>query len=119
MNAITGEVVGVATAQGLHFGDVLQYGRTVGGSVLRKMTFHERGRMLKALAMFLNERKAAYYELSYATGATKIDSWIDVDGGIGGHAADEGFVRAEAAGGAALGSLAPGWKMRRSLSSLF
>jgi oxepin-CoA hydrolase/3-oxo-5,6-dehydrosuberyl-CoA semialdehyde dehydrogenase len=83
MNAITGEVVGVATAQGLHFGDVLQYGRTTGGSVLRKMTFHERGRMLKALAMFLNERKTAYYELSYATGATKIDSWIDIDGGIG------------------------------------
>jgi oxepin-CoA hydrolase/3-oxo-5,6-dehydrosuberyl-CoA semialdehyde dehydrogenase len=47
------------------------------------MTFQERGRMLKALAMFLSERKAAYYELSYRTGATKIDSWIDIDGGIG------------------------------------
>jgi oxepin-CoA hydrolase/3-oxo-5,6-dehydrosuberyl-CoA semialdehyde dehydrogenase len=82
-NAINGDVVGVATAQGLPFGDVLHYGRTVGGSVLRRMTFHERGRMLKALAMHLNERKASYYELSYATGATKIDSWIDIDGGIG------------------------------------
>jgi oxepin-CoA hydrolase/3-oxo-5,6-dehydrosuberyl-CoA semialdehyde dehydrogenase len=78
MNAITGEVVGVATAQGLHFGDVLQYGRTTGGSVLRKMTFHERGRMLKALAMFLNERKAAYYELSYATGATNAGKLVKV-----------------------------------------
>jgi oxepin-CoA hydrolase/3-oxo-5,6-dehydrosuberyl-CoA semialdehyde dehydrogenase len=83
LNAVTGDLVGIASAQGLDFGDVLHYGRTVGGSVLRKMTFHERGRMLKALAMFLNERKAAYYELSYATGATKIDSWIDIDGGIG------------------------------------
>jgi oxepin-CoA hydrolase / 3-oxo-5,6-dehydrosuberyl-CoA semialdehyde dehydrogenase len=83
MNAVTGDVVGIATAQGLHFGDILQYARATGGPVLRKMTFHERGRMLKALAMYLNERKAAYYELSYATGATKIDSWIDIDGGIG------------------------------------
>jgi oxepin-CoA hydrolase/3-oxo-5,6-dehydrosuberyl-CoA semialdehyde dehydrogenase len=83
LNAVTGQEVGVATANGIHFGEVLQYGRTLGGPVLRKMTFHERGRMLKALAMFLNERKAAYYELSYATGATKIDSWIDIDGGIG------------------------------------
>ncbi|MFM9006750.1 MAG: 3,4-dehydroadipyl-CoA semialdehyde dehydrogenase, partial [Flavobacteriales bacterium] len=83
LNAVTGEVVGVATAQGIHFDEVLRYGRSIGGPALRKMTFHERGRMLKALAMFLNERKAAYYELSYATGATKIDSWIDIDGGIG------------------------------------
>ena len=81
-NAINGDVVGIASAHGIPFADVLNYGRTVGGPVLRKMTFHERGRMLKALAMFLNERKAAYYELSYATGATKIDSWIDIDGVI-------------------------------------
>ena len=82
-NAVNGEVVGVASAQGIDFGSVLNYGRTIGGSALRKLTFHERGRMLKALAMYINERKAAYYELSYASGATKIDSWIDIDGGIG------------------------------------
>ena len=82
-NAVNGDVVGIASTQGLDFGDVLHYARTTGGSTLRRMTFHERGRMLKALAMFLNERKAAYYDLSYATGATKIDSWIDIDGGIG------------------------------------
>lgn len=82
-NAVNGDVVGIATSQGIDFGDVLAYGRNTGGAALRKMTFHERGRMLKALALFLNERKAAYYDLSYATGATKIDSWIDIDGGIG------------------------------------
>lgn len=82
-NAVTGETVGMATAQGIDFSQVLQYGREQGGSALRKLTFHERGRMLKALALFLSERKAPYYELSYATGATKIDSWIDIDGGIG------------------------------------
>ncbi|MFM2201854.1 MAG: hypothetical protein RL040_1054, partial [Bacteroidota bacterium] len=82
-NAVNGDVVGIATAQGLPFDEVLQYARSVGSPVLRRMTFHERGRMLKALAMYLNERKASYYELSYATGATKVDSWIDIDGGIG------------------------------------
>jgi oxepin-CoA hydrolase/3-oxo-5,6-dehydrosuberyl-CoA semialdehyde dehydrogenase len=60
----------------------LHYGRQH-GQVLRSMTFQERGRMIKALAMYLMERKAKYYEVSYATGATKVDSWIDIEGGIG------------------------------------
>jgi len=50
---------------------------------LRKMTFQERGRMLKALALYLLERKEKYYEVSALTGATRIDSWIDIEGGIG------------------------------------
>lgn len=82
-DAVSGEVIATASSAGLDFAAMLHYGRTTGGPALRKMTFHERGRMLKALAMFLTERKAAYYELSYRTGATKIDSWIDIDGGIG------------------------------------
>lgn len=82
-DAVSGEVIATASSAGLDFAAMLHYGRTTGGPALRKMTFHERGRMLKALAMYLSERKAAYYELSYRTGATKIDSWIDIDGGIG------------------------------------
>ncbi len=82
-NAVTGETIALATADGLSFEEILHYGRTVGGPALRKMTFQERGRMLKALALFLIERKKKYYELSYATGATKVDSWIDIEGGIG------------------------------------
>jgi oxepin-CoA hydrolase/3-oxo-5,6-dehydrosuberyl-CoA semialdehyde dehydrogenase len=61
----------------------LDYGRKVGGIPLRKMTFQERGRMLKALALFLLERKNQYYQISAYTGATKVDSWIDIEGGIG------------------------------------
>lgn len=61
----------------------MNYGRNVGGPILRKMTFQERGRMLKALALFLMDRKERYYEVSAWTGATKIDSWIDIEGGIG------------------------------------
>jgi oxepin-CoA hydrolase/3-oxo-5,6-dehydrosuberyl-CoA semialdehyde dehydrogenase len=82
-DAVTGEVVATASAEGLDFAAMINYARTVGGPALRKLTFQERGRMLKALAMFLSERKNAYYEVSYKTGATKIDSWIDIDGGIG------------------------------------
>ncbi len=82
-HAVTGELLFESTSRGLDFKALLEYGREKGGSKLRKMTFHERARMLKALAMYLNERKKDLYALSAATGATKADSWIDIDGGIG------------------------------------
>ncbi len=81
-NAVTGAQVATASSKGLDFEAALHYGRQH-GQVLRSMTFQERGRMIKALAMYLMERKAKYYEVSYATGATKVDSWIDIEGGIG------------------------------------
>ena len=81
-NSVTGEVVATATTKGLDFKQALEYGRKK-GSVLRRMTFQERGQMLKALAMYLLERKEKYYDVSYKTGATRIDSWIDIEGGIG------------------------------------
>lgn len=82
-NAITGDQIGSTSSKGLDFEAILQYGRTTGASKLRKMTFQERGRMLKALAMYLLERKEKYYQVSAWTGATRIDSWIDIEGGIG------------------------------------
>jgi len=82
-DAITGEVVALSDTEGLDFAEILQYGRTKGGEKLRKMTFQERGNMLKSLALYLVKKKAAFYELSYRTGATKVDSWIDIEGGFG------------------------------------
>ncbi len=82
-NAITGEPIYIAGSEGLDFGAMMQYARRVGGPALRKLTFHERGRMLKALAMYLLERKEYFYEVSTHTGATRADSWIDIEGGIG------------------------------------
>lgn len=82
-NAINGTEIATASSKGLDFGMMLDYGRTTGGKALRKMTFHERGRMLKALALHLMEKKEAFYKISWATGATRIDSWIDIEGGIG------------------------------------
>ena len=82
-HAITGKTLGSVSSDGIDFSEVLNYGRNVGGPILRKMTFQERGRMLKAVALFPMDRKERYYEVSAWTGATKIDSWIDIEGGIG------------------------------------
>ncbi len=82
-NAVTGEAIYTASSRGLSFGDMMDYARTTGGKKLRKMTFQERGRMLKALALHLTEKKEEFYKISYLTGATRVDSWIDIEGGIG------------------------------------
>jgi oxepin-CoA hydrolase/3-oxo-5,6-dehydrosuberyl-CoA semialdehyde dehydrogenase len=83
LDASTGEVIALANTEGFDFASILDYGRRVGNPKLRKMTFHERGRMLKALAFHLQEKKEIFYELSYRSGATRADSWIDIEGGIG------------------------------------
>ncbi len=82
-NAINSNIIATTSSEGLDFESALHYGRTIGAKKIKKMTFQERGRMLKALAFYLNERKESYYKLSALTGATRIDSWIDIDGGIG------------------------------------
>ncbi len=82
-NAVTGDFVAAATTKGLDFGSILEYGRKKGSPALRKMTFQERGRMLKALALHLFEQKEKFYPISYKTGATRADSWVDIEGGIG------------------------------------
>lgn len=82
-DAVTGEIVAYASTKGLDYVDILDYGRRVGNPALRKMTFQERGLMLKKLALYLTKRKDSYYDISYRTGATKGDSWIDIEGGFG------------------------------------
>ncbi len=82
-NAVTGVPVATASTLGLDFKQILEYGRTVGNPALRKMTFHERGNMLKALALHLRDHLDKFYAISYQTGATRADSWVDIEGGIG------------------------------------
>ena len=82
-SAITGEVIAQAGNDTLNVQGMLDYARSVGGPSLRKMTFHDRARMLKALAGHLNQHKQALYDLSFNTGATQSDHMIDIDGGIG------------------------------------
>ena len=82
-HAVTGAEVAIASSDGLDVKAMLDYGRTVGGPALRAMTFHQRARILKALAQHLTARKDEFYRVSSWTGATKGDSWIDIDGGFG------------------------------------
>ena len=82
-NAVTGNPIAAATTKGLDFKSIVEYGRTVGNPALRKMTFHQRGNMLKALALHLRNYLDKFYPVSYQTGATKADSWVDIEGGIG------------------------------------
>ena len=82
-DAVTGTPLYMAGTGGLDFQEILEYARKHGNPALRKMTFHERGRMLKALAMHLKNQVEKFYRISYQTGATRADSWIDLEGGIG------------------------------------
>jgi oxepin-CoA hydrolase / 3-oxo-5,6-dehydrosuberyl-CoA semialdehyde dehydrogenase len=82
-SAVTGEVVAHTGSQGLDFRAMLDHARKVGGPALRGMTFHERAWMLKDLANAVMARKEELYELSYDTGATRTDGWIDIEGGAG------------------------------------
>jgi oxepin-CoA hydrolase / 3-oxo-5,6-dehydrosuberyl-CoA semialdehyde dehydrogenase len=82
-SAVTGDVVAITSSRGLDFAGMARFAREQGGPALRALTFHQRAGMLKALAEALTARKQELYELSYDTGATKGDTWIDIDGGIG------------------------------------
>lgn len=82
LNASSGEPVAKVKREGVNLKETLEYGR-LHGKALRKLTFHERAMMLKNLALYLLERKEKYYQISSWTGATKVDSWIDIEGGIG------------------------------------
>ncbi|MCW4464053.1 phenylacetic acid degradation bifunctional protein PaaZ [Glutamicibacter sp. MNS18] len=83
LDANTGELVATVSAERLDVAAALEYGRTVGHRELAKLSLHERALKLKELAMYLNDRRKELYEISFRTGATKIDSMVDIDGGIG------------------------------------
>lgn len=82
-DAVTGQEIAHATTKGLDFKGMLDYARNTGNPSLRRLTFHERGNMLKALALHLRKHLEKFYSISYKTGATKADSWVDIEGGIG------------------------------------
>lgn len=82
-NSVNGEKVALVDTTGVNFAQALDYGRTVGYKNLASMTFYDRGEMLKNMALYLLERKKKYYDISYKTGATHADSWVDIEGGFG------------------------------------
>lgn len=82
-DASTGETVARVSTKGLDLGGALEYARTVGQASLGALTFHQRAMLLKQFALALTERKDELYAVSARAGATKADSWVDIDGGIG------------------------------------
>ncbi len=82
-DAATGQVIAEAGNDALDVAGMISYAREVGGPALRRMDFHDRARMLKALAVHLSNHKQILYDLSFTTGATQADHGFDVDGGLG------------------------------------
>lgn len=82
-DASTGEEVARVSTEGLDLAAALDHARTVGQASLGALTFHQRAVLLKQMALALTDRKEELYEISSRTGATKADSWVDIDGGIG------------------------------------
>ena len=82
-HAIDGKTIYSVSSAGIDMAAAVSHGRQIGGTALRNMSFHERATALKAMAKGLMAQKERYYELSYQTGATRSDSWIDIEGGIG------------------------------------
>src|SRR5688500_14992462 len=82
-SAIDGAPVARTGSGGIDFAAMLAHAREVGGPALRKLTFHERARMIKGLGLAVLARKEELYELNYQTGATRKDGWIDIEGGAG------------------------------------
>ena len=83
LDAVTGAEVSRLSSAGLDLAGMVAHARTVGAPALQALTFHERAGLLKALAKHLGQHKEELYELSYRTGATRRDSAVDIDGGIG------------------------------------
>lgn len=94
-DAVSGEKVASVSSRGVDFSNVLPFAREVGGPALQQMTLHQRGNLLKQLALYLTERKKEFYEISFKTGATAGDHRVDIDGGIGTLFAYAGVARRE------------------------
>ncbi len=82
-SAVTGAPIFSTHGESIDFAEMLDFGRRTGVPGLLGFDFQQRATMLKALAKYLQERKDALYSLSYLTGATRSDSWVDIEGGIG------------------------------------
>ncbi|MHA3702203.1 phenylacetic acid degradation bifunctional protein PaaZ [Jatrophihabitans sp. YIM 134969] len=82
-DAVTGELIGRVSTEGIDLGAALAHAREVGGPALRQLSLANRAALLKAMGSYLREHRDELYALSARSGATRYDSRFDVDGGIG------------------------------------
>lgn len=95
INSVNDEPIGEVSSLTTGFQTIVDYARTVAGPQLKKQTIHERAEKIKCLAKYLLDRKVDFYRLSYMSGATKSDSWVDIEGGIGTLFSYSGIARRE------------------------
>ena len=93
-HAISGEAIYQVSSHGIDMHNVVQYAKQKGAAIAH-WTFHQRANALKQVAQYLLERKEDYYRLAAATGCTRKDAWIDIEGGIGTLFAYSSLVRRE------------------------
>lgn len=82
-SAINGEIVAHTHEESVDFAEVVSHARGQGIKNLLALDFQQRAAILKALAIYIQERKEALYDISHHTGCTRSDSWIDIEGGFG------------------------------------
>ena len=92
---VTGELICTVSSAGVNFENMAQYARNVGGAGLGQMTIHERANAIKDVAKHLLTQKDHLYKISSKTGATKLDSWIDIEGGLATMFSYSGIARRE------------------------
>ena len=94
-SAVSGQLVAETSSAGIDFAKLLAYGRDRGGAALRMMSIHERAQALKAVAKHLLEHRQELYKISASTGATRADSWVDIEGGVATLFSYSGIARRE------------------------
>ena len=94
-DALNGSEVCEVSSNGVDFNKMLEHGRNVGGKALREMTIHERANAIKNVAKHLMSKKEGLYAVSARTGATKVDSWVDIEGGLATMFSYSGIARRE------------------------
>jgi oxepin-CoA hydrolase / 3-oxo-5,6-dehydrosuberyl-CoA semialdehyde dehydrogenase len=82
-SAVNGTPVAATHAEAIDFAEAVAFARHRGVPALLALDFQQRAARLRALAKFLAEHKEQLYTVSAHTGATRADSWIDIEGGTG------------------------------------
>src|SRR3954465_11189086 len=82
-SALDNQLIYHTHAEQIDFDEAVSYARKTGVPALMALDFQKRPQSLKALALYLMERKEELYKISHLTGATRPGSWVDIEGGIG------------------------------------
>ena len=82
-SALNNRVIYHTHAEKIDFDEAVTYARKTGVPGLMALDFQQRAARLKALALYLVERKEELYAISHLSGATRADSWVDIEGGTG------------------------------------